>query len=90
MCMPISLRSSLRRSETKLTIFIGIARRACLLFFLGLINNSLGANIDLSRFRIPGVLQRFAITYLVVGVVGLLLTPADLGAPSGSVRCLIP
>lgn len=87
-CMPISLRSSLRRRETKLIIFSGILRRSCLLFLLGLINNSLGGNIELSRLRIPGVLERFAITYLVVGTVGLLLTPTDLAAPDRSVRFL--
>jgi hypothetical protein len=48
-------------------------------------NNSLGGNIELSRLRIPGVLQRFAITYLVVGTAGLLLTPVDLSAPHQSV-----
>lgn len=85
-CMPISLRSSLRRKETKLTIFSGILRRSCLLFLLGLINNSLGGNIQLSQLRIPGVLQRFAITYLVVGMAGLLFTPADLSAPHQSVN----
>ncbi|KAK4013056.1 hypothetical protein OUZ56_025299 [Daphnia magna] len=83
-CMPISLRSSLRRKETKLTIFSGILRRSCLLFLLGLVNNSLGGNIQLSQLRIPGVLQRFAITYLVVGMAGLLFTPADLSAPHQS------
>ena len=84
-CMPISLRSSLRRKESKLTIFAGILRRSCLLFFLGIMNNSLGGNIELSRLRIPGILQRFAITYLVVGTAGLLLTPVDLSAPHQSV-----
>ena len=84
-CMPIALRSSRRRQETKLSNFVGILRRSCLLFLLGLINNSLGGNIQLARLRIPGVLQRFAITYLVVGTLGLLLTPADLAAPDRSV-----
>jgi heparan-alpha-glucosaminide N-acetyltransferase len=84
-CMPISLRSSLRRKESKLTIFAGILRRSCLLFFLGIMNNSLGGPVDLGRLRVPGVLQRFAITYLAVGTAGLLLTPADLSAPHPSV-----
>ncbi|XP_046657308.1 heparan-alpha-glucosaminide N-acetyltransferase-like [Daphnia pulicaria] len=83
-CMPISLRSSLRRKESKLTIFAGILRRSCLLFFLGIMNNSLGGPVDLGRLRVPGVLQRFAITYLAVGTAGLLLTPADLSAPHPS------
>lgn len=87
--MPMSLRSSFRRKESKLTIFTGILRRSCWLFLLGLINNSLGGNIELTRLRIPGVLQRFSITYLVVGIVGLLLTPANLAAPDRSVS-LIP
>jgi hypothetical protein len=48
-------------------------------------NNSLGGPVDLGRLRVPGVLQRFAITYLAVGTAGLLLTPADLSAPHPSV-----
>ena len=86
-CMPMSLRSCLRRKEAKRSIFAGMLRRSCLLFLLGLVNNSLGANIDLDRLRVPGVLQRFAVTYLVVGVTALVLTPSDgqFDVPRGAV-----
>lgn len=76
-CMPIALRSSRRQQETKLSNFAWILRRSCHLS-QDSSNNSLGDNIELARLRIPGVLQRFAITYLVRGTLGLLLTPADL------------
>lgn len=86
-CMPMSLRSSLRRNESKWGILAGILRRSCSLFLLGLVNNSLGGNIDVDRLRIPGVLQRFAVTYLVVGVTALVLSPrhGDLSVPGGAV-----
>ena len=41
--------------------------------FQGLVINSLGGNNDLRTLRIPGVLQRFAVCYCVVGLVEVLL-----------------
>ena len=41
--------------------------------FTGLVVNSIGGKNDLRTLRIPGVLQRFAICYCVVGLVEVLL-----------------
>ena len=41
--------------------------------FTGLVINSIGGHNDLKTLRIPGVLQRFAICYCVVGLVEVLL-----------------
>ena len=41
--------------------------------FQGLVINSLGGNNDLRTLRIPGVLQRFAVCYCVVGLIEVLL-----------------
>jgi len=83
-CVPISLSSSFRRKESKLTIFTHILRRSCLLFLFGLMNNTLGGFTDLDFIRIPGVLQRFSVSYLAIGTLGLLFTPSRLTAPEGS------
>ena len=69
----ISTRSKLRNSIPRPTICWGVCKRSSILFFLGLIINSLGGNNDLKTLRIPGVLQRFAVCYLVVGTMEALL-----------------
>ena len=42
------------------------------LFAIGIILNSLGGWTYLDKYRIPGVLQRFGISYLVTATVALL------------------
>jgi len=54
-------------------VFWKVVKRACWLFLLGLALNS-GHNNDLSRLRIPGVLQRFSVTYLVVALMEIIFT----------------
>ena len=51
-------------------------------------NNTLGGFTDLDFIRIPGVLQRFSVSYLAIGTLGLLFTPSRLTAPEGSVILL--
>ena len=69
----ISTRSKLRNSIPRPTVCWGVCKRSAILFFLGLVINSLGGNNDLRTLRIPGVLQRFAVSYLVVGTMEALL-----------------
>lgn len=76
-CIPMGLRSALRRNTPKSKIFFRILKRSIKLFVLGIILNSLGGWIWLDKYRIPGVLQRFGICYLVTAGVALALTPAD-------------
>ncbi|XP_045214219.2 heparan-alpha-glucosaminide N-acetyltransferase-like isoform X7 [Mercenaria mercenaria] len=66
--MAYSFHSQLRRSTPKTKMFWKIFKRSCILFALGLlINSSDGLNpVRMREFRIPGVLQRFAGTYLIV------------------------
>lgn len=66
--MAISIQSQLRNSVPRLKLVLSVFRRSLTLFFLGLVINSLGGHNDLSTFRIPGVLQRFALAYLMVGL----------------------
>ncbi|RWS30350.1 heparan-alpha-glucosaminide N-acetyltransferase-like protein [Leptotrombidium deliense] len=66
-----SLQSQMRRIEPQISsICFHIIRRSVLLFFLGIMINSIGES-RLQYIRIPGVLQRFAICYLVVALLHL-------------------
>ncbi|KAK7083927.1 hypothetical protein SK128_009657 [Halocaridina rubra] len=76
-CIPMGLRSALRRGTPRSKILYRIVKRSIKLFLLGIVLNSLGGWIYLDKYRIMGVLQRFAISYLVVSVVALLFTSAD-------------
>lgn len=60
-------------------------QRSCSLFLLGLVLNSLGGYNSLEQLRVTGVLQRFAVSYLVVSLLGLACSPKDIAAPAGSV-----
>ncbi|CAG2167455.1 unnamed protein product, partial [Oppiella nova] len=64
--MAISLKSQVVRQKTPVwRLYYQICKRALTLFVIGLILNSNG-NANWKTVRIPGVLQRFGITYLVV------------------------
>lgn len=73
----LSLNSQLRRALAKKRILAGILRRSAGLFVIGLLLNSrhLGG---VATLRIPGVLQRLAVVYLVVAILELFgLDPED-------------
>ncbi|XP_064105494.1 heparan-alpha-glucosaminide N-acetyltransferase-like [Macrobrachium nipponense] len=76
-CIPMGLRSAIRRKTPKTKIFLRILKRSIKLFMLGIILNSLGGWVELARYRIPGVLQRFGICYLVVSTVALIFSPQE-------------
>jgi predicted acyltransferase len=65
--VPIALT---RRRGTEAPLPRHVLRRAVVLFALGLLLNAIETSrpIDLATFRIPGVLQRIAIVYVVVAV----------------------
>jgi len=71
--MVYSFQGQLRRGVPKWQIFLNILKRSATLFLLGmlLINNS----TDIPTLRVPGVLQRFAGTYLITATVFLMLAP---------------
>jgi len=70
----ISTRNLRRKRITKRAITLKIVIRSIKLFALGLFINN---GMDLSNWRIPGVLQRFAISYFVVGIVNLWFSPEE-------------
>ncbi|XP_063849056.1 heparan-alpha-glucosaminide N-acetyltransferase-like [Scylla paramamosain] len=74
-----------------------MCQRSLKLFFLGIILNSLGGWNNLATYRVPGVLQRFAICYLVTSSVALAFTPAqpkqyqtDIGIALSDILHLLP
>jgi len=77
--MVYSFQGQLRRGVPKWMIFLRILKRSATLFLLGLLINSFGKTdgVDFSNIRIPGVLQRFSGTYLIVSTVFLLLAPPN-------------
>lgn len=76
-CIPMGLRSALRRGTPRSKIFARIVKRSIKLFILGIILNSLGGWNYLDRYRIMGVLQRFGICYLVVSGIALFSMPSE-------------
>jgi heparan-alpha-glucosaminide N-acetyltransferase len=64
--MPLSFQALLKNEVTPMQILAKIVRRAIILFALGMFINN-GQYI--LYWRIPGVLQRFAIAYLITGIV---------------------
>lgn len=66
--IPFSLTKRLERGDPKKALFLRILRRAVLLFALGLFLHGF-PKYDFYTIRIPGVLQRIAVCYLVASVV---------------------
>jgi len=77
-CIPMSVRSNLKKNVGLPTVIWQITVRSVKLFLLGFILNTLGGWIDLEKLRVPGVLQRFAISYFAVALVGNLLAKVKL------------
>ncbi|KAL6439951.1 hypothetical protein ACFW04_002959 [Cataglyphis niger] len=72
-CIPVALSAQLRRGLSKLQISYSILKRSFLLFLIGVALNTLGTNAQLENIRIFGILQRFGISYLIVGLLYLLI-----------------
>ncbi|KAI4470588.1 hypothetical protein MML48_1g14109 [Holotrichia oblita] len=68
-CIPISIRSTIKTGVSTISALLRITRRSIILFAIGLF---LGAGSELTTMRIFGVLQRFAVAYFVVASVCLL------------------
>jgi len=73
-CIPLSVRSQLKKKVPRIAILQNILRRSLVLFLLGVALNTVGVGPDLYNIRVFGVLQRFAVCYLVVAVIVTLLT----------------
>ncbi|GAB6018830.1 hypothetical protein CHUAL_000491 [Chamberlinius hualienensis] len=71
--IPLNIRSKLRRAVPKKKLFFAILKRSAILFTLGLmLNSKYDPGCNLADFRIMGVLQRLAVSYLIVATLHLL------------------
>ncbi|CAB0037489.1 unnamed protein product [Trichogramma brassicae] len=80
-CIPLSISSQLSPGRTsngsgsssnnkrRYSVCLAIVKRSLYLFFIGLSLNTLGGQTQLENIRIFGVLQRFAVAYLFVGII---------------------
>jgi len=75
-CIPMSVKSNIKKEIPTRSVIWGVAVRSVKLFILGFILNTVGW-LDLSRLRVPGVLQRFGICYFVVFLVCFCFTRAN-------------
>ena len=53
--LAISIQSQLRNSKSRWKIVKNVIRRSMILFFLGLVINSVGGHNDFRTLRIPGM-----------------------------------
>ncbi|EEB18822.1 conserved hypothetical protein [Pediculus humanus corporis] len=78
LCIPISIRTQLKRNVSRWKILGHVIKRGILLFGLGVLLNTVGIGSDLETIRIPGVLQRFSIVYLIIAILGVCFTPRSI------------
>jgi predicted acyltransferase len=69
--IPLSLGRRIERGDSRGRLFARVIRRSLLIFALGLLLNAFPFDRPLLTFRIPGVLQRIAVCYLVASAVFL-------------------
>ncbi|XP_019864996.1 heparan-alpha-glucosaminide N-acetyltransferase-like [Aethina tumida] len=74
MSLSISLQSKLRRAVPRRTLIVHVIRRFIILLLLGIVINSNKNLSTIADIRLPGVLQRIAFTYLIVGLLEVCLT----------------
>ncbi|MCC6585189.1 MAG: DUF5009 domain-containing protein [Bryobacterales bacterium] len=68
--MTLSTAKRVERGENKTQLLLHVAKRAAVIFLIGLGLNGF-PSYDLAHLRIPGVLQRIAICYLIAGIIFL-------------------
>jgi predicted acyltransferase len=71
--MTLSFAKRVERGDDRLRLFLHAARRAAIIFGLGLVLNGF-PHFHLATWRIPGVLQRIAVCYLLAAAIFLLTT----------------
>jgi heparan-alpha-glucosaminide N-acetyltransferase len=85
--LAIVLRSAARRGETLAAVLLRALRRSAILFCFGLLvampnyPDDRPQTTNLGTLRIPGVLQRFAVSYLAVTLIAYGLSPHEGATP---------
>lgn len=70
--MAISFHKPENQNKTNLTLFVKVLKRSILLIFIGLLINGFPF-YNIETLRIPGVLQRIALCYMIVGSIWIFL-----------------
>ena len=68
--IPLALGRRLSAGQTRADVVVKILRRSAIIFALGLLLHAV-PNFDFATLRIPGVLQRIAVCYLVAALIFL-------------------
>ena len=68
--MTLSLAKRVARGDDRTRLLMHVVKRAALIFLIGVFLNGFPF-FDLSRIRIPGVLQRIGLCYLIAGAIFL-------------------
>lgn len=74
--LPLALSRRRESGHQTRLLYARILRRGVLLFALGFVLNFVGARFAWSTVRIPGVLQRIALVYVIAAVITLHARPA--------------
>ncbi|HET6959190.1 MAG TPA: heparan-alpha-glucosaminide N-acetyltransferase domain-containing protein [Vicinamibacterales bacterium] len=77
--IPFAFARRLESGGSYRTLHVRIVRRAAWLFALGLLLNLVAALPDMSSMRVPGVLQRIALVYLIAAPLIIHLRPSRRG-----------
>jgi len=85
MAMTLSFASRIARGGSRSRMFRHVLRRSAVLFVLGLLVNGF-PDYDLHTLRIPGILQRIAVCYLLGGSLYLLVSEVGVGQGRRVVR----
>ncbi|CAB0010742.1 unnamed protein product [Nesidiocoris tenuis] len=74
----LSIQSQLRNTISRPRVFVKILLRSLIIISLGIVLNSFKNN-NIQRLRIPGILQRLGLAYLIVGTIeAFLMVPQNL------------
>jgi len=86
-CIPIAVKSQVKRGIPRLQIFKNILIRSLKLIGLGVLYNSLSGPVVLfgenANLRIPGVLHRFGICYFICSTLVLFSMTVNFRKPEG-------
>lgn len=72
--LTVSLNAKLRRSVPRRQLVIDVLRRSFILVLLGIVINSNQNLQSIASLRFPGVLQKFGITYFIIGMLEIMFS----------------
>lgn len=72
--LAVAMQKKLHRAVPRRTLVVQVIRRSLVLVFLGIVVNSSKHSLTIAELRLPGVLQRFGVTYLIVGLLEVAFT----------------